>query len=138
MLLLLLLLQPLYGKMFAGWVFTLFAAGGISALLFALGVYTPSKPETKQLVQMRQFAIKIANQSMIDLADQNLALATPDDYLLADINAQNFTLFYLDPKGNLDGNYWVSNDDLTREITNSLQLVRNHTVIKPAAPAAAP
>jgi solute carrier family 20 (sodium-dependent phosphate transporter) len=123
---------PLYGKMFAGWVFTLFAAGGISALLFALGVYTPSKPETKQLVQMRQFTINIANQSMIKLADTNLAQPVPDDYLLADINAQNFTLFYLDPKGNLDGTYWVSNEDIMREVTNSLQLVANHTVIKPS------
>jgi hypothetical protein len=28
---------PLYGKMLAGWIFTLIAAGGCSALLFALG-----------------------------------------------------------------------------------------------------
>jgi len=32
----------LYGKMFGGWVFTLIAAAGMSAALFAYGVYTPS------------------------------------------------------------------------------------------------
>ena len=32
----------LYAKMFGGWVFTLIAAAGMSAALFAYGVYTPS------------------------------------------------------------------------------------------------
>eukprot|EP00877_Chromochloris_zofingiensis_P005747 jgi/Chrzof1/15173/Cz09g30090.t1 len=32
----------LYGKMFLGWVFTLIITGALSALFFALGVFTPS------------------------------------------------------------------------------------------------
>jgi sodium-dependent phosphate transporter len=40
----------LYGKMFMGWVFTLIAAGGCSALIFAMGTYLPSKPTTGEVL----------------------------------------------------------------------------------------
>lgn len=43
----------LYAKMLAGWVFTLAAAGCVSALMYAVGVHTPNLPDTKSLVQLR-------------------------------------------------------------------------------------
>ena len=63
----------LYAKMLAGWVFTLAAAGCVSALLYALGVHTPNLPDTKNMVALR-------NQMNSD----TLALLTP-------LNATNAT-----------------------------------------------
>ena len=56
----------LYLKMLGGWVFTLIAAGLVSALLYAIGVHTPNLPDTKSLVSLR-------NQMNSD----TLALLTP-------------------------------------------------------------
>ena len=65
----------LYGKMFAGWVFTLIAAGGCSALRFAMGTYLPSKPTTGDV-----------------LFYQNAALASASNELKA-LNATNYKNF---------------------------------------------
>eukprot|EP00878_Enallax_costatus_P011868 GHUV01012391.1.p1 GENE.GHUV01012391.1~~GHUV01012391.1.p1 ORF type:complete len:555 (+),score=131.20 GHUV01012391.1:828-2492(+) len=116
----------MYGKMLAGWVITLLAAGCVSALLFALGVHTPSKPETDELVAMRQFAIKTTNSTLKNLADMNDLAMTPNPELTNAIAAQNASLLSL---GRLDGKQWISTDGIIQNLNDTLYLERNNTVL---------
>jgi sodium-dependent phosphate transporter len=116
----------LYGKMLGGWVFTLIAAGCMSALLFALGVNTPSQPETNELVALRQFALKMTNGTLRNLNDMNDLAMTPNPQLTAQIEAQNASLLALGP---LDGKTWISTDGIIQNFNDTLYLERNNTVL---------
>jgi phosphate/sulfate permease len=59
---------PLYGKMLAGWVFTLVAAGGCSALLFALGKFNcPEVEKTSCMVTVTAGCCNIAAGELMGL-----------------------------------------------------------------------
>ncbi|KAF6262371.1 phosphate transporter [Scenedesmus sp. NREL 46B-D3] len=70
----------MYGKMLAGWVFTLIAAGGCSALLYALAVFTPSMPQTKELVMARQVAIQAPTARWTTWLHSTSRAATPTQH----------------------------------------------------------
>jgi sodium-dependent phosphate transporter len=54
----------LYAKIVAGWILTLIFAGGLSALIFALGVFTPSLPDARDNLQYQNYLINNANATL--------------------------------------------------------------------------
>lgn len=55
----------LYLKMFVGWVVTLLFAGLVSALIFALGVFTPSLPNARDINTLNSFILHEANATLL-------------------------------------------------------------------------
>lgn len=51
----------LYGIFFLGWIFTLFAAGGVSAVLFILGAFSPSLVESGVISQYAEYVVDSTN-----------------------------------------------------------------------------
>jgi hypothetical protein len=116
----------LYGKMMAGWVGTLAAAGLVSALLFAVGVYTPSQPQTMELISARNFAIANTNATLDRLSALNAAAAAPNATLTEQIAAVNSSLTGL---GKLDGKTWIDGSALQKTFQNALYINNNATVL---------
>ncbi|WIA18457.1 hypothetical protein OEZ85_009915 [Tetradesmus obliquus] len=120
---------PLYGKMMAGWIFTLVAAGGCSALLFALAVFTPSMYETKDLVMARQVAIEGTNNTLLRLAFAEDARlfngGKPNkafDAAFAPINASWFDQ-------NLGGKKWTPSGPIFQGLNDTMALSNNFTTL---------
>lgn len=90
------------------------------------GVYTPSQPETNELVALRQYSIKMTNSTLKNLADMNDLAATQNPQLAAQIEAQNASLLALGP---LDGKTWISTDGIIQNFNDTLYLERNNTVL---------
>jgi sodium-dependent phosphate transporter len=88
---------PLYGKMFLGWVFTIFAAGGMSALFFAIGANTPSQSNTFDVLDYQRFALATATNEIRLLNITNAARNGTADYnaTLGTTTANNTLLFNL-------------------------------------------
>uniref|UniRef100_A0A383VLB7 Phosphate transporter n=1 Tax=Tetradesmus obliquus TaxID=3088 RepID=A0A383VLB7_TETOB len=116
----------LYGKMMLGWIGTLAAAGCVSALLFALGVYTPSQPQTMELISARNFAMANTNATLGRLSALNAAAAAPNASLTEQINAVNASLLGL---GNLNGKTWIDGGALQKTFQSALDLSSNATVL---------
>jgi hypothetical protein len=112
--------------MMLGWVGTLLAAGCVSALLFALGVYTPSQPQTMELISARNFAIANTNATLDRLSALNAAAAAPNPSLTEQINAVNSSLLGL---GKLDGKTWIDGGALQTTFQSALYLNNNATVL---------
>jgi sodium-dependent phosphate transporter len=108
----------LYGKMLAGWVGTLIAAGCMSALLFALGVFTPSMPETNDLIALRSATLATTNSTLIGLNTFAAAQTPKDAALAAQVAAQNATLYGL---GN-PSTKWISNSGIINSFQNATAL----------------
>lgn len=116
----------LYGKMFAGWVFTLFAAGAVSALLYALGVYTPSKPETMELVQLRSYLSDSTNATLVKFADANNAAAEPNIDLIGTVLEKNETLYNgAGPYGDAKYPAWVPTEHILKSYNDTLNFERS-------------
>ena len=97
---------------------TLIAAGCMSALLFALGVYTPSRPEMNELVALRSAALTTTNSTLKGLGTYAAAQAPPNAALAAQVAAQNSTLVGLgDPKTK-----WISNAGIISSLQNATAL----------------
>lgn len=109
-----------YGKMLCAWVVTLFASGAVSALLFALGVFTPSKPETQDLVDIRTFALKTTNSTLKALS--TAATSSNNATLAGQVAAQNASLLALGP---LDGKTWISTAGIMQNFNDTLNLARS-------------
>lgn len=62
----------LYGIMFAGWVFTLVAAGGMTALFFALGTNTPSQMDQDSILFYQNYMLASARNELRALNNTNL------------------------------------------------------------------
>jgi sodium-dependent phosphate transporter len=62
----------LYGIMFAGWVFTLVAAGGMTALFFALGSNTPSQADQNTVLFYQNYMLTAARNEVRALNNTNL------------------------------------------------------------------
>lgn len=105
----------LYGKMFAGWVFTLFAAGCVSALLFAMGVYTPSKPELYDLGASRSAMMTDTNSTLQQLS--GVATATSNASLAAQVAAQNASFVKM-----ANSTRWVENSAVINTWQNASTL----------------
>jgi sodium-dependent phosphate transporter len=54
----------LYGKFLAAWVATIIIAGGTSAVLFCMGIFTPSLIDQQQMLQYQQFFAQSANTTV--------------------------------------------------------------------------
>jgi hypothetical protein len=117
---------PLYGKMMLGWMGTLAAAGCMSALLFAVGVYTPSQPQTFELISARNFALANTKATLDRLSALNAAAAAPNATLADQIAAVNASLLSL---GKLDGKTWFDGFALQNTFQSSLDLSSNATVL---------
>jgi hypothetical protein len=99
-------------------VFTLIAAGCMSALLFALGVYTPSRPELNDLVALRGAALSSTNSTLQGLDAFAAAQTPPNATLAAAVAAQNQTLYGLgDHKTK-----WISNSGIIKSFQNATAL----------------
>lgn len=55
---------PLLAKMFAGWVFTLFVGGALSAALFAWGIYAPGRAQANETIQYQTGIMDVVNASL--------------------------------------------------------------------------
>jgi hypothetical protein len=100
----------------AGWVGTLIAAGCMSALLFAMGVYTPGRFETNDLVALRSATLSTTNSTLRGLNTFAAAQAPPNATLVAQVAAQNKTFYGL---GNTK---WISNDAIIKSFQNATKL----------------
>lgn len=99
-------------------VFTLIAAGCVSALLFALAVYTPSRPELNDLVALRSAAITQTNTTLQGLETFALAQTPPNADLAVQVAAQNQTFYKL---GN-PSSKWIDNSGIIKSMQNASQL----------------
>ena len=91
-------------------VFTLVAAGCMSALLFALAVYTPGRIELNDLTALRSAAMQTTNSTLQSLA------GTPS--IAAQVAAQNATFVGLgDPSKK-----WISNSGIVSSLQNATAL----------------
>jgi len=96
---------------------TLIAAGCMSALLFALGVYTPGRTELNELTALRSAAMSTTNSTLTGL--ETLAAGPPANAALAaQVAAQNTTFVALgDPKTK-----WISNSGIINSLQNATKL----------------
>jgi hypothetical protein len=99
-------------------VVTLIAAGCMSALLFALGVYTPSKLELNDLVALRSVALSTTNSTLQGLNTFAAAQTPKDAALAAQVAAQNTTFVGL---GNANTK-WISNQGIISSFQNATAL----------------
>lgn len=97
---------------------TLIAAGCMSALLFAMGVYTPGRIETDDLVALRAAALQTTNSTLLGLDAFAAAQAPPNTLLAAQVAAQNKTLYGL---GNPSAK-WISNEGVIKSLQNATKL----------------
>lgn len=99
-------------------MFTLVAAGCVSALLFALAVYTPSRPELGDLVDSRTAMMATTNTTLQGLDAYAAAVVPPNAALAAEVAAQNKTFVGL---GN-PSTKWVSNSGIIKSMVNASAL----------------
>lgn len=99
-------------------VVTLIAAGCMSALLFAMGIYTPGRIETDDLVALRAAALQTTNSTLTGLDAFAAAQAPPNTVLAAQVAAQNKTLVGL---GNPSAK-WISNEGVIKSLQNATKL----------------
>lgn len=118
----------IYGKMFAGWVFTLIITAGISALLFVLGVYTPGKYDQDQLLAYQNSMLRHNNRSLAGLNESNLALPEPNMALAANITTINNTTQKL-----MNSSKWLNENDVINNFRAVNWLVGNNTAFSPLA-----
>eukprot|EP00878_Enallax_costatus_P033281 GHUV01036692.1.p1 GENE.GHUV01036692.1~~GHUV01036692.1.p1 ORF type:complete len:538 (+),score=156.99 GHUV01036692.1:799-2412(+) len=116
----------LYGKMFAGWVFTLIVTGGLSAILFLMGVHTPSQYDQTTLVDYQDTLLKHANKSLVALNTSNNALPEPNAALDNNISS------LAKSSSKLGGSKsWLSSGDVTELFKDVNYLNGNNTVFQP-------
>jgi hypothetical protein len=96
-------------------VFTLFAAGCVSALLFAMGVYTPSKPELYDLGASRSAMMTDTNSTLQQLS--GVATATSNASLAAQVAAQNASFVKM-----ANSTRWVENSAVINTWQNASTL----------------
>jgi hypothetical protein len=102
----------------AAQVGTLIAAGCMSALLFAMGVYTPGRYETDALVNMRGVMLDTTNSTLKGLNAFAAAQTPPNTTLEAMVSAQNKTLVGL---GN-PSSKWVYPEGVIKSFQNATKL----------------
>ena len=99
-------------------MFTLIAAGSVSALLFALAIYTPSRPELNDLTAMRTATMQATNSTLTGLDAFAAAQQPPNADLAAQVAAQNKTFYGLgDPSKK-----WISNSGIIKSFQNATAL----------------
>jgi hypothetical protein len=102
----------------AGWIGTLIAAGCMSALLFALGTFTPGRFEANDLVNLRSATLSTTNSTLRGLDAFAAAQTPPNATLAAQVAAQNKTFYGL---GNAK-NKWISNDGIINSFQSATKL----------------
>jgi hypothetical protein len=102
----------------SGWVGTLIAAGCMSALLFAMGVYTPGRFETNDLVALRSATLATTNSTLQGLDIFAAAQTPPNATLAAQVAAQNRTFYGL---GHANTK-WISNTGIIESFQNATKL----------------
>lgn len=72
----------LYLKMFGGWVMTLIFAGCVSAILFSLGINTPSRIDARQLNTVISRELSVNNDTINMIMEANQQLVNPSDAVM--------------------------------------------------------
>jgi hypothetical protein len=97
---------------------TLIAAGCMSALLFAMAVYTPGRFELNDLVDIRAVTMSTTNSTLQGLNAFAAAQTPADAALAAQVAAQNQTFVKL---GN-PSSKWISNSGIISSFQNATKL----------------
>jgi hypothetical protein len=90
----------------------------VSALLFALGTFTPGRFETDELVALRSATLSTTNSTLRGLDAFAAAQVPPNDTLAAQVAAQNKTFYGL---GNAK-THWISNDGIIKSFQSAAKL----------------
>lgn len=85
-------------RIFFGWVITCFVACGVSALITALGVFTPSMPQTKDIlsgsnIANNETAFQLVKLNVTATATNDATLQTVVKNLTANLKAINGTYY---------------------------------------------
>lgn len=116
----------LYGKMFAGWVFTLIITAGLSAVLFLMGTHTPSQVDQVQLVTYQSTLVKHSNTTLLSLNASNNALEVPNAELADNISSLGALSTKLSSSSK-----WLSGSDVAGLFKDVNYLNGNNTVFQP-------
>ena len=119
----------MYLKMLGGWIMTLIAAGCVSALVFSLGVFTPSKVDSTNFSALTTYNLADANSTVNAVLASNAKLAKPS----ALVAAEGAKL--LNSTGKLTSSgIWPSAADVVKQEQAVDSFYRNYTKMTFVAP----
>lgn len=115
----------LYGKMFLGWVFTLIIASLLSAGIFALGVFVPSLPQSREIYRLETALIRQTSRLTTQLNRTNVIPGT-NRFVSAPLNSALVSI----TKGlSAQNKTSIRNDQLLRNFLNDAITLYNQSSI---------
>eukprot|EP00877_Chromochloris_zofingiensis_P004930 jgi/Chrzof1/14438/Cz09g02260.t1 len=127
----------LYGKMFLGWVFTLICAACVSALFFALGVFTPSLPDERSAVQYQDYLQAQTASTIKRLNDTQNIGEDGNSPANAELN-QNITDVYNTYFAMKNTTAVLNPDEVIGTNANAMYLFGNNTIFSDSSSAEIP